>query len=87
MHNPNDLRKKKAELKEAAAAILNPAMAAGRDLTADENAKYNEHVTEMKSIESLLAKHAELSSFGSEEVSNERPVIVRHGRKWRRDIG
>jgi HK97 family phage major capsid protein len=63
MKNTNELKAKKAELKAAAEKLVNGAMESGHDLAGANLEQYQGHVTEIRNIESLLARHAELATM------------------------
>jgi HK97 family phage major capsid protein len=53
-NNPNQLRHDKAKLKDSATALVEGAMAANRDLNADEQEKYNATVAKIRRIDARL---------------------------------
>jgi HK97 family phage major capsid protein len=80
MVNVNDLKKQKAEHKSAAEKLVKAAIEAGNDLAGAELTQYDNHVTEIKKIESLLARHAELAAFTVDEsIDNGNPLVLQPG--------
>lgn len=77
--NINEMRAKKAELKAAAEKLINAAMSNGKDLAGAELTQYNTHVEDIKGIESMLARHAELASFRTDGTVTDKPVIHAEG--------
>jgi HK97 family phage major capsid protein len=77
--NVNELKSKKAELKAAAERLINAAMTNGKDLAGVELEQYNGHVSEIKGIEGLLARHAEMATFGTDHVSPAAPAPAVQG--------
>jgi len=68
MFNINDLKKRKAELKEKAMSFVNAAASAGRDLNETEQAHYNEAIKALQECDSLIARYVEVSGFTTENL-------------------
>lgn len=78
MFNPNDLKKRKAELVVAANVLNNASMAGNRDFTPAEKEQFDGHMTEIRTIEAQLDRYAALSGFAGDdrEDSTIVPVIT-----------
>lgn len=66
MQNINVLKQQKNERKVAAETLLNAAIAAGRGLNTAEQEQYDGHVAAIRGLETTIAQHAEIASFGTE---------------------
>lgn len=78
MVNVNDLKKRKSERKLAAEKLINAAMQAGTDLKGAELTEYDGHIAEIKNIDAMLTRHAELATFSTDTQTE--PGIVIHAR-------
>jgi HK97 family phage major capsid protein len=77
MLNIANLKAKKAELKAAAESLLNAAIASGNDLKGAELTTYDGKVAEIREIEALINRHAELATFSTEDGGNgSRPNVL-----------
>lgn len=75
MTNVNELLKKKNELKAAAELLINNAMTTGNDLKGADLTAYDKHVADIKDIESLLQRHAQLATISTERIA-ENAIVV-----------